>query len=107
MKFLKLVLAVAVAVVPSLSMAGMRCGKQVVLEGYNFDRVKRICGEADSTYQMGDKYIYRSVKNSVEEAAVAEVIKVDMWVYQGNDNNLVRNLYFENGILVKIELGDR
>lgn len=107
MKLLRVFLAVATAVAPSLSMAGMRCGKQIVVEGDHFDKVSRICGEADSTYAMGDKYIYRNIKNSAEEAAIAEVIKVDMWVYRGTERNFSRNLYFENGILVKIELGER
>ena len=103
----QLILAAAIAAAPSLSIAGMRCGTQLVLEGYNFDEVSQVCGEADSTYDMGDKYIYRSVRNSVEEAVIAEVVSVNMWVYRGTDNEFARNLYFENGILVDIELGRR
>lgn len=107
MKFLGVILAIAVAVTPSVSAAAMRCGKQLVLKGFNFDEVSQICGEADSTYSMADKYIYRSVKSEIEENAIAEVIKIDLWVYRGRENELSRNLYFENGILVKIELGKR
>lgn len=101
------ILAAVIAVAPSLSAAGMRCGNQLVLKGYNFDEVSQVCGEADSTYDMGEKYIYRSVRNSVEEAAIAEVVNVEMWVYRGPDNKFSRNLYFENGILVDVELGRR
>lgn len=89
---------------PSLATAGMRCGQKLVLEGDNFDKVTRTCGEPDATYSLGEKYIYRSVNNSVEEAGIAEAVQVHMWVYRGTPNELVRNLYFENGTLVKIEL---
>lgn len=107
MSLAKTLLAVAVAGFPLLSVASMRCGKNLVHEGDNFDKVSRTCGEADATYAMGERYVYRSIRNTVEEAAVADVVKVDMWVYRGSDNELTRNLYFENGILVDIEIGER
>lgn len=108
MKLIGFMFAAAMVVAPSLSVAAsMRCGKHLVLEGYNFDQVVRACGEADSSYPMAERYIYKKVQNSYEEAGIAEVIKVDLWVYRGAENDFTRNLYFENGILVKIELGDR
>lgn len=107
MNVLGVILAIALVVAPSVVTAGMRCGKQLVLKGYNFDEVSQLCGEADATYAMADRYIYRSIKNNIEENAIAEVIKVDLWVYRGGENELSRNLYFENGVLVKIELGKR
>lgn len=107
MKLLQFLLAATLLAAPSLSAASMRCGKQLVLEGYDFDQVQQICGEADATYSLGDKYLYRSVGNRVEQATIAEVVKVDKWVYRGDERRFTRNLYFENGVLVKIELGGR
>lgn len=107
MSLAKILLAAAAAGLPLLSAASMRCGKNLVHEGDNFDKVRRTCGEADATYAMGERYVYRSIRNTVEAAAVADTVKVDMWVYRGSNNELTRNLYFENGILVEIELGER
>lgn len=100
-------LAVVFALAPVVATAGMRCGTQLVLEGYDFDRVSELCGEADSTYPMGERYIYQSVRDANQQASIAEVIKLDVWVYRGTDNEFSRKLYFENGVLVKIETGER
>lgn len=107
MTIVQLLLAVTLIAGSSSAFASMRCGKQLVFKGDDFDRVSSLCGEADSTRSLGDKYIYRSVGNSTEQAAIAEVIKVDMWIYRGGEHNITRKLYFENGVLVKIELGRR
>lgn len=92
---------------PSLCQAGMRCGNKLVSEGDNFADVVNICGEADSTIDMGSKVIYREVRQGAETAAIAESVKQDLWIYNEGPNKFIRNLYFENGILVKIENGKR
>lgn len=93
--------------VASTSYAGLRCGNDLVSIGDNFDRVRNTCGEADAEYDMGTRVIYRQVEVESQTAGIAESIKVDMWVYRGKPNTFTRELYFENGVLVKIELGDR
>ncbi len=89
------------------SAAGMRCGTQLILEGYDFDQVEQICGKPDSSFSRGERYIYNSVRDSNQEATVAEVVRLDQWVYRHHQNGFTRNLHFENGRLVRIELGDR
>lgn len=105
MKTLKVLLLITLCA-PFGALASMRCGTQLVLEGYDFDRVEQLCGAADSTYPLGERYIYRTVKNWHQEASIAEVVQVDLWVYRGSRNTMSRKLYFENGILVRIEVGD-
>ncbi len=105
MKILQAILLLAVCMPPG-ALATMRCGTQLVLEGYDFDRVEQLCGAADSTYTLGERYIYRTVKNHHQEASIAEVVHVDLWVYRGSRNTMPRKLYFEDGILVRIEVGD-
>lgn len=89
------------------SAAGMRCGTHLVLEGYDFARVEQLCGEPDSAYSLGERYVYNSVRNATQEATIAEVIRLDQWVYRQHQNGLTRILHFENGRLVRIELGNR
>lgn len=100
-------LILTLCLLPSLAFAGMRCGNDLVSEGDRFDQVKKVCGEADATVDMGDRTLYHTVYNGDQAMTVAESIKLDMWVYHLGPNLFSRNLYFENGILVKIELGDR
>lgn len=104
MKPMQGILVASLLLAPALATAGMRCGQKLVLKGDTFDKVTRTCGEPDATYSLGEKYLYRSVNNSTEEVGVAESVQVHMWVYRGTENELVRNLYFENGVLVKTEL---
>lgn len=92
---------------PLMSWAGMRCGNLLISEGDNFAEVENICGAADSTIDMGTKVIYKQVQQGEQSAAIAESIKQDLWVYNRGPNKLIRNLYFENGILVRIESGGR
>lgn len=87
--------------------AGFRCGNKLVNEGDNFATVLQTCGEADYTMAMPDRVVYHKVRQGQDSMAIAEPIKVDLWIYQGSPNTFSRNLYFENGILVKIELGDK
>ncbi len=91
----------------SVCFAGMRCGTNLVSEGDRFDQVKTACGEADSEYDMGSRTLYRTVYSGEEAMTVSESIKLDMWVYELGAHKFRRNLHFENGVLVKIELGDR
>lgn len=91
----------------SASAAGMRCGTHLVQEGYDFTRVEQLCGEPDSAYSLGERYIYNSVRNSSQAATIAQVIRLDQWVYRQHQNGFSRILHFENGRLVSIELGDR
>ena len=91
----------------SVCFAGMRCGKNLVSEGDRFDQVKSACGEGISTYDMGSRTVYRTVYNNEEAMTVSESIKLDMWVYELGAHKFRRNLHFENGVLVKIEMGDR
>lgn len=91
----------------AFSYAGMRCDNQLVSLGDHFEQVRKTCGDADATYDMGSRVIFREVGQGQQTLAVAESIKQDMWVYHFGPNSFSRNLYFDNGILVKIELGER
>lgn len=108
---MKLPISITVAAIlvllSSHAVAGMRCGTKLVSIGDHFNRVEEICGQADATYPMSDKVYYRKIFNGFEEVGVAEQVRVDMWVYHLGENSFRRNLYFENGILVKVELGKR
>lgn len=101
-------LVLFVLLLPAFSFAaGLRCGNKIVEIGDNFEQVLNTCGEADATFDMGNRVIYREVDRGEQALGVAESIKLDMWVYRPGHGSFSRHLHFENGILVKIELGDR
>ena len=92
----------------SFSLAGMRCGTELVQLGDNFTRVEDACGEPDSSYHVGTKYIEQTRRDRYgNEATLAQAILVDVWVYKRGTGQFTRTLYFENGVLVDIEQGDR
>lgn len=92
----------------SVSFAGMRCGTDLVQLGDNFTRVEDVCGEPDSSYHVGTKYIEQTRRDLYgNEATLTQAILVDVWVYKRGSGQFTRTLYFENGILVDIEQGDR
>ena len=104
----KLVISVAMLGLSCISAAGMRCGTHLVQPGDTFDEVEDACGQPDSTYEVGTKYIELRdprIKNS--NVTYTQAILVDVWVYNRGTSHFRRRLYFENGILVFIESGER
>lgn len=92
----------------SFSLAGMRCGTELVQLGDNFTRVEDACGEPDDRYHVGTKYVEQTRRDRYgNEATLAHAILVDVWVYKRGSSQFTRMLYFENGVLVDIEQGER
>ena len=88
--------------------AGMRCGTHLVQPGDTFDEVQDDCGEPDSTYEVGTKYVeLRDPRYRDRNVTYTQAILVDVWVYERGSSKFRRRLYFENGILVYIENGHR
>ena len=88
--------------------AGMRCGTRLVQPGDTFDEVVDDCGEPDSTYEVGTKYVeLRNPRFRNRNVTYTQAILVDVWVYDLGSSHFRRRLYFENGILVYIENGER
>ena len=91
----------------------MRCGNQLVLEGYSFAKVQKLCGPADTALPTQTKYLILSENREVDALpsatqSVSEAlpIQVDVWIYEGSNNDLTRNLIFRNGRLERIDIGD-
>lgn len=104
----KMIIGLMLMVLSSVSLAGMRCGTELVQLGDNFTRVEDVCGEPDSSYHVGTKHIEQTRRDQYgNEARLAQAILVDVWVYKRGSGQFTRTLYFENGILVDIEQGDR
>jgi hypothetical protein len=92
----------------SSGLAGMRCGNELIQLGDNFARVEDVCGEPDSNYHVGTKYVEQTRRDRFgNEATLTQAILVDVWVYKGSSSKFTRTLYFENGVLVDIDLGER
>lgn len=108
MKIKKMIVALLLAGLSSFSFAGMRCGTQLVQLGDDFTRVEDVCGEPDSSYHVGTKYVEQTRRDQYgNEATLTQAILVDIWVYKRGSNEFSRKLYFENGVLVNIKQGDR
>ena len=95
--------------------ADIRCGNKLAQIGDDYSEVIDVCGEPYATYQLGTRYI--SVNQNVQEnyqselvtagSQYTEAVYTEMWVYKLGQGKLKRILYFENGILVRVNYGDR
>lgn len=104
----KLIMGLMLMTLASVSLAGMRCGTELVQLGDNFTRVEEACGDPDSSYHVGTKYVEQTRRDQHgNTATLTQAILVDVWVYKRGSGQFTRTLYFENGVLVDIEQGDR
>lgn len=70
---------------------GMRCGRELVRDGHRtWDVVKR-CGEPTS---------------AVRRVEALTGITYDDWTYDFGRTEFVRHLFFQNGVLVHIAIGE-
>lgn len=75
--------------------AGMRCGAQLIQEGFHMGQVKALCGEPASE----SSYYYR-----YDTSYGHQNILVTYYLYNFGPNKFMRALRFEGGKLKSIEL---
>lgn len=97
----------------------LRCGSNIISVGARMFDVIVKCGEPAFRYARYETRIKRDFFRDIypprqpresekyrEPLFVEEIVAIDEWVYNPGPRGFVRYLTFENGILVRIELGD-
>jgi hypothetical protein len=96
----------------------LRCGTRIVSEGDSKDKVEYACGaphRVDSweeerivhephyePFWNGERYERR-----VYYRPVRVWVKVDKWTYNHGSTRFLRHLFFKNGVLKKIDIGEK
>ncbi len=79
----------------------LRCGTRVVSKGDHKTTVRIKCGEPDA---VDERVIYRTLRLTHQPYGekIVVPIEVEEWIYNFGPRRLMRQLWFENGKLVRI-----
>jgi hypothetical protein len=96
---------------------GLRCGGSIVSIGDTKSRVIDKCGEPDHIESWEEERIKKDYYHSYDDPRpyegyrepflVKEYIRIEEWTYNRGPTSFTRYLIFENGRLVKINLGEK
>jgi hypothetical protein len=93
---------------------GMSCGYNMVVSGDSLYRVLSVCGNpAAAVRRVEQRYvdhrICRSINGKVRCSSYPELINVvvDQWTYDFGRYRFTQILTFEQGLLMKVEVGPR
>ena len=112
---ISLVIAALLTVEPALA---MRCGTKLIMQGDHQLKVEKLCGEPTSVqvrsiYRSGlPKSRYRGSRHHndqshidnellVHQRSLVEVV-VEDWIYNFGSTRLIKQVRFENGVVVSI-----
>jgi len=88
---------------PTLALGGtLRCSERIIDQGATRAEVASLCGDPT---QVEQKTIYNDVSGPVSSviARTTSEIHVEMWIYNFGPNQLMQRIWFQDGILVRIE----
>ncbi|MEM7605477.1 MAG: DUF2845 domain-containing protein [Myxococcota bacterium] len=90
----------------SSSASAMSCQRQIVSRGDYQVRVQRLCGEPaqriQSTVERARQVLVRTAGGALVANEVRVSVLVERWVYDFGPRRLMRELTFEDGVLVNI-----
>ena len=92
----------------------LRCQGRLVSIGDTKEEVLDKCGKPDKRDQwVGDQnstisqiYDYKTERYMAPKV-IKQPIQMERWTYNMGPNKFIRYLYFQNGELIKIEIGER
>jgi Protein of unknown function (DUF2845) len=94
-----------VVFVPSLAMAGIRCGNRIIDTGTTSAEVAALCGDptqvSRSTAYRGATTSAPGHPNPIVGSAVE--IQIEVWTYNFGPDKLMERIRFEDGVVVNIE----
>ena len=111
-------LSFSLFVLAGTASAELRCGNRLVHIEESKSDVVRKCGEpafvdswveerVTSAYPIPDGYdIYRYPPYYYQPYLTKEYVQIDKWTYNFGSTRFQRYLFFENGVLKKIEVGE-
>ncbi|HEY8036453.1 MAG TPA: DUF2845 domain-containing protein [Methylobacter sp.] len=82
----------------------MRCGHNLVIEGYYKDQVIALCGQPESI-EAHTEVVSRTIHFPFRTLDLQhyEEIQVEEWIYNPGPFRFKQYLRFENGVLVEIK----
>ncbi len=94
---------------------GMYCGNKLVSDGDSPYAVRNLCGTPDQAVQRTElrtvqqwvdgPCLYRGQVRCGQMVQYTVEVHIDEWLYDFGTNQLIRNLVFENGRLVRLYTG--
>jgi hypothetical protein len=94
---------------------GMRCGTKLVSDGDSPYQVRSLCGAPDQAQQRTElrtinqwvdgPCLYRGQVRCGQVVQYTIQVQVDEWLYDFGPHELIRNLVFENGHLIRLYTG--
>jgi Protein of unknown function (DUF2845) len=94
---------------------GMRCGTKLVSDGDTMYEVRNVCGAPDQAVQRMEQRtvsrwvdgpcLYRGQVRCGNLVQYTVDVQVDEWLYDFGSHQLLRNLVFEGGRLVRMYTG--
>jgi len=103
MRLMKRWLAV-LGCIPSLAMAGIRCGNQIIDKGTTSAEVSAVCG---NPAQVDRSVLYTGGPTTVGQpnviAGLAVQVQIEVWTYNFGPNKLMERIRFADGVVVNIE----
>jgi hypothetical protein len=94
---------------------GMRCGTKLVSDGDSPYQVRNICGAPDQAQTrvelrtinqwVDGPCLYRGQVRCGQMVQYTIQVQVDEWLYDFGTTQLIRNLVFENGRLIRLYTG--
>ena len=98
-----IVLAV-LACIPSLAVAGIRCGNQIIDKGTSSAEVAAFCGNPT---QVDRSVLYTGGATTVGRpnviAGSGVQVQIEVWTYNFGPNMLMERIRFADGLVVNIE----
>ena len=91
--------------IPSLAMAGIRCGNQIIDKGTSSAEVAALCGnpaQVDrSVSYIGGATTVVGQPNLIAGAGVQ--VQIEVWTYNFGPDMLMERIRFADGVVVNIE----
>ncbi len=94
--------------------SSLRCGTRLISVGSPMDKVLEACGDPDRRDQWEESPhsdIFRIFDYKTERYHLPELIRgplrMERWTYNLGPNRFIRYLEFENGVLIRIQTGER
>jgi hypothetical protein len=90
--------------IPSLAMAGIRCGNQIIDKGTTSAKVSAFCG---NPAQVERSVLYTGGATTVGQPNVipglAVQVQIEVWTYNFGPDKLMERIRFADGVVVNVE----
>jgi hypothetical protein len=97
-------LVLAIACLPALASAGMRCGSRIIDRGSSSAEVSSFCGDpAQIDRTTAFRGSARIVDSDGRVTGIGADVQVEFWTYNFGPNLLMERVRIEDGIVVEVQ----